>query len=163
MSVSRPDIFLNHYVAVSDDLPAFLVGTLAAVDLLAGEEREAGAGADVGVEIVGAALKMLDGVHIPDDIFITAALDVPQAVVDDSGEFLVRLGDDLPLGLDVEVAPAAGADQKGEGGGALKMFMNIPIFFISDSLEFDIDASGHASGGRIGRSRDFRVHTRRSP
>ena len=64
---------------------------------------------------------MLDGVHIPDDIFITAALDVPQAVMDDSGEFLVRLGDDLPLGLDVEVAPAAGgADHKGEGGGALE-------------------------------------------
>ena len=95
-------------IAVTDDGVKFAPGGHPPVDLLAGKSREIGAGEEVGVEVVGAALPGHERFHVPEQVRVPAAFDVIDQRVDDGGEVFVGRRDDDALRGDGEELRAGG-------------------------------------------------------
>ena len=106
---------LYHYVAVLDQGPETAVSELHGVDDLPGIGRQVLAEADVGVQIVGAALKTYDGLHIPDYEFVATALDVPEYGVHYGRELFVAARQHIALRLHVQEIVAGAEGQRDDG------------------------------------------------
>ena len=95
---------------------------------------------------------MLDYVHVAYDVLVTAAFDFTQAVMNDRREFLISFRDDLALRLHIEIISAAG-----ESGS--RQYQCNCMFHDNALLKVNVHSGGYASGSRICRARNLRIHT----
>ena len=97
---------------------------------------------------------MLYHIHVSDDELVLTALDVTQSLMDYGRELLIGLRNDLALRLDIQIIPAADAEDKGQCQCKYSQVSHFQAL-----LKFNVHTCRYASCSRVCGSRNLRIHT----